>query len=382
MSFWNESYYSFYDYNYSYNYEEFDYNLGPASVVVPTLWAIFSVFGLVGNVFIIFMVFKYSHMRTVTNYYIVNLALTDIALLLICVPMTSSVYAFHTKWMFGDTMCRIVAWMQFASWQATCLTLTVISVDRYHAIVHPIKSIKYRTPRAAIVVNVSIWLYSYLVTTPTLYFYRQEVYSFDPDHPFCLEFYESNATFSVNNIFALIYTLQAYLIPLVIVFVCYALMLKRLWRTSGPSEDAVMSEQASRQKRKITRMVFVVVMLYTLCHLPHHVFNILFRFNYDMFSGKNDLLKYLRMVTASFLHFNSVINPVVYNVLGDNFKKSLKKAFFHHFRNNKVRDSNTVQTVNGNGTRTMNVSNSNRVHPSISQSRSENPVETRKFSDL
>ncbi|XP_077978812.1 G-protein coupled receptor 54-like [Glandiceps talaboti] len=369
MSDWDD--YS--DYNYSDYYLDYDYKLGPESIIVPTLWGIFAFFGLVGNIFVIVVVFKFSHMRTVTNYYIVNLALTDVVVLLICVPSTSSVFALHTEWVLGDAMCRIVIWLQLASWQASCLTLTVISVDRYHAIVYPVKSIKYRTPRAAIAVNVSIWIYSYLVTTPVLYFYRVEIYPFDPDHSFCIEYYEPFAKIHINDIYATLYTIHSYAIPLIIVFVCYSLMVRRLWLTSGPTEDAVMSAQASKQKKKITRMVFVVVLLYMICHLPNQILNMLFRWNRAIFYDREnaETFKALRILSYSLLYFNSIINPIVYNVLGDNFRKSLKKAFFHHFRSTKVRDSNTMNTVNGNGTHTMNISHTNRVHPSSSQSRSD-----------
>ncbi|NP_001161573.1 kisspeptin receptor 1 [Saccoglossus kowalevskii] len=371
----NASYNYSYSYSwYSYSYPDYEYKLGPESVVVPAVWGIFSLLGLIGNIFIVIVVFKYSHMRTVTNYYIVNLACTDIAVLLLCVPFTSSVYAFHTAWVFGDAMCRFVAWTQLASWQATCLTLTVISADRYYAIVYPIRSIKYRTPRAAVLINISIWIFSYTITTPTLYLYRVEVYAFDRDHAFCIEYFASDSKANFNTVYVTVYALLSYFLPLVVIFVCYMLMIVRLWRTSGPTEDAIMSEQAVRQKKKITRMVLVVVILYAVCHLPNHVLNLLFRWNYEVFADPDNkmLLKVVRILAHTLVYFNSIINPIVYNVLGDNFRKSLKKAFLHNFRKNKIMDSHTMNTVNGNGTHTMNVTHSNKVHPSSSNSRSEN----------
>ncbi|XP_077978811.1 G-protein coupled receptor 54-like [Glandiceps talaboti] len=352
----NDSNYSFYDYDY-------DYKLGAESIIVPTLWGIFAFFGLVGNLFVIVVVVKFSHMRTVTNYYIVNLALTDVVVLLICVPSTSSVYALHTEWALGDAMCRIVIWTQLACWQASCLTLTVISVDRYHAIVHPVKSIKYRTPRAAIAVSASIWLYSYVMTTPALYFYRVEQYPFDPDHAFCVEYFTSSDSVNSNNIYATFYTLQSYMVPLFVVFACYSFMIKRLWKSKNLSEDAAMLAQASKQKRKITRMVFVVVLLYTICHLPNQLLNMLFRWNFNMFSENTDLFKYLRIISNSLLYFNSIINPVVYNLLGENFRKLLKKAFVLHLHRNKVHDLNAVNLLNPH---TMDILHTNRVHPSNS----------------
>lgn len=67
--------------------------------------------GIIGNLLVIIVVIKNSHMRTITNIFIVNLAIGDFLVILICLP--PSVLQDLTKnWWFGESMCRIIPFVQ------------------------------------------------------------------------------------------------------------------------------------------------------------------------------------------------------------------------------------------------------------------------------
>jgi hypothetical protein len=67
--------------------------------------------GIVGNLLVVLVVIKNSHMKTITNMFIVNLAIGDILVILICLPPTilTDVTA---DWYFGETMCKIIPYIQ------------------------------------------------------------------------------------------------------------------------------------------------------------------------------------------------------------------------------------------------------------------------------
>jgi hypocretin (orexin) receptor 2 len=70
--------------------------------------------GIVGNLLVVLVVIKNSHMKTVTNMFIVNLAIGDILVILICLPPTIVTDITRT-WYFGKTMCKIIPYIQVAN---------------------------------------------------------------------------------------------------------------------------------------------------------------------------------------------------------------------------------------------------------------------------
>ncbi|XP_066265868.1 kiSS-1 receptor-like [Branchiostoma lanceolatum] len=125
--------------------------------VPPTIFAVIFLVGMSGNSLVIYVVAFFRKMRTVTNFYLCNLAVTDMAFLLCCVPFTAAQYAMPS-WIFGVHMCRMVNYMMQVTVQATCLTLAAVSVDRYCAIVHPVTSLIFRRKRVAVTGSVFIWI--------------------------------------------------------------------------------------------------------------------------------------------------------------------------------------------------------------------------------
>uniref|UniRef100_A0A3B3C4B1 G-protein coupled receptors family 1 profile domain-containing protein n=1 Tax=Oryzias melastigma TaxID=30732 RepID=A0A3B3C4B1_ORYME len=85
--------------------------------LVPTFFGLIMLVGLVGNALVIHVITKHQQMKTVTNFYIVNLATTDILFLVCCVPFTATLYPLPS-WIFGEFMCRLVNYLQQLQAQA------------------------------------------------------------------------------------------------------------------------------------------------------------------------------------------------------------------------------------------------------------------------
>uniref|UniRef100_A0A8D2DYK8 KISS1 receptor n=1 Tax=Sciurus vulgaris TaxID=55149 RepID=A0A8D2DYK8_SCIVU len=125
--------------------------------LVPLFFAALMLLGLVGNSLVIYVICRHKQMRTVTNFYIANLAATDVTFLLCCVPFTALLYPLPA-WVLGDFMCKFVNYIQQVSVQATCATLTAMSVDRWYVTVFPLRALHRRTPRLALAISLSIWV--------------------------------------------------------------------------------------------------------------------------------------------------------------------------------------------------------------------------------
>lgn len=110
---------------------------------------------LVGNGLVCFVVKTSPRMKTVTNYFIVNLAVGDILMTLFCVPFSFISQLVLRYWPFGLIMCKVVNYSQAVSVLVSAYTLLAISIDRYMAIMRPLKP--RLSKRAAKTVVAAVW---------------------------------------------------------------------------------------------------------------------------------------------------------------------------------------------------------------------------------
>ena len=131
--------------------------------------------------------------------------------------------------------------------------------------------------------------------------------------------------------FAVWTTLIVYIIPLSVITVCYAIVLRRLWKTVSPTEESAHAPAHVRieiQKRKVTRMVLAVILAFAICWLPAHAMNLWQRLDpcFQRYHG-NDAVLAFKAFTLGLAYFNSCVNPFVYAFMGGNFRRNLKALF-------------------------------------------------------
>src|SRR6218665_3894412 len=157
--------YMYGDYDYSYflgnGTHGLEFSIGhlPETYVVPALFAIFFVVGLVGNGTLIFIVLRNRLMRTKPNVLIVNLSMGDFLLILFSGPFASVIYTFQ-EWPFGSAICKLNEFVQTLSLGVSIFTLTALSVDRFIVIVYPLASYSKRSMTRVIIASVVIWVMS------------------------------------------------------------------------------------------------------------------------------------------------------------------------------------------------------------------------------
>ncbi len=131
----------------------------PEAYIVPVVFALIFLVGVVGNGTLIFTVLRNKNMRNAPNIFIVSLALGDLILILVSVPFTATIYTF-TEWPYGETMCKLNEFLQTLSLGVSVFTLTALSADRYIAIVNPMKRHHTSTTRETLIIAGSVWVVS------------------------------------------------------------------------------------------------------------------------------------------------------------------------------------------------------------------------------
>ncbi|XP_052748225.1 orexin receptor type 2-like [Galleria mellonella] len=246
-------------------------------ILIGTHTAVF-VMGLVGNALVCVAVYRNHTMRTVTNYFIVNLAVADFMVILFCLPPTV-LWDVTETWFLGKALCKILLYFQSVSVTVSVLTLTFISVDRWYAICFPLK-FKSTTRRAKIAILV-IWANSLLFNSPELV-----VLTTVKSVPlrFELEYLvQCMATWSSQSdlVWHIIKVVFIYTIPLMLMTVAYYQIVRVLWKSEkipGQAETIKLApaEQTQlRSRRKAAKMLVAVVIMFAVCYFPVHLLSVL-----------------------------------------------------------------------------------------------------------
>ncbi|TMW46121.1 hypothetical protein DOY81_008799, partial [Sarcophaga bullata] len=122
------------------------------------------VFALLGNGTVCYIVQSTPRMRTVTNYFIANLAVGDILMSLFCVPSSFISIFILGYWPFGIALCHFVNYSQAVSVLVSAYTLVAISIDRYIAIMWPLRP--RITKRYAKFIIAGIWIIALATAFP------------------------------------------------------------------------------------------------------------------------------------------------------------------------------------------------------------------------
>lgn len=129
--------------------------------------SVFILVATVGNVLVIVSVVCNKHLQTVTNFFIVNLAMADLLLSIIVLPFSASLEVLGC-WVFGRVFCNIWAAVDVLCCTASILSLCIISVDRYIGVKHCLKYPCIMTEKKAVVILVLVWVLSTVISVGPL----------------------------------------------------------------------------------------------------------------------------------------------------------------------------------------------------------------------
>ncbi|XP_056291929.1 orexin receptor type 2 [Pseudoliparis swirei] len=325
---------------------------------------------LIGNSLVCFAVCKNRHMRTVTNYFIVNLSFADVLVTIICLP-ASLVVDITETWFFGNTLCKVVPYLQTISVSVSVLTLSCIAQDRWYAICHPLmfKSTAKRARKSIVV----IWVVSCIIMIPQAIV--MECSSLVPEltnktslFTVCDEHWRAEI---YPKVYHTCFFIATYFAPLCLMVLAYIQICHKLWCQQIPGSTSVQrkwrpiqcSATASgepvrvrtstvcaeikqvRARRKTARMLIVVLFVFALCYLPISVLNVMKRV-FGTFRKTDDRETVYAWFTFShwLIYANSAANPIIYNFLSRKFRGEFKEAFSCHGPNQTERTRPRVST--------------------------------------
>ncbi|XP_045027343.1 pyroglutamylated RF-amide peptide receptor isoform X2 [Daphnia magna] len=214
-----------YDYDIDSSFDNYDWaELIPAVVV----YSFVLLLGISGNGLIIFTTARYRRLKTITNIFLASLASADLLLVIVCVPVNVA-KLFSFAWTFGVFLCKFVHYMQNVSAICSVLTLTAMSIERYYAIVHPMRAQYLCTLSQARKVITATWITSFVLATPTLWIQVHLPVGVRKPAFWCVRDWDSPISWQIYELYMLVLVL---VLPLSIMAVTYGAIGREVWRVT------------------------------------------------------------------------------------------------------------------------------------------------------
>ncbi|CAH0717460.1 unnamed protein product, partial [Brenthis ino] len=191
--------------------------------ILPPYFLIF-LLSIFGNCLVIATLASNRRMRTVTNVYLLNLAISDFLLGVFCLPFTL-LGQMYRRFFFGATLCKLIPFVQAVSVSVDVWTLVAISLERYFAICRPLKSRKWQTQCHAYKMIATVWILSLVLNSPILLVSTLQPMKGDAFK--CREVWMNSV---LERAFNLSLDASLLLVPFFIMSFAYSLIVTKLWR--------------------------------------------------------------------------------------------------------------------------------------------------------
>ncbi|KAK7933555.1 hypothetical protein WMY93_004451 [Mugilogobius chulae] len=248
----------------------------------------------------LFMMFvRYIRPRKPAVIYMLNLSCADLFFGLL-LPFKISYHYHANNWIFGDWMCRTVTAAFYCNMYCSVLLISCIGVDRFLAVVYPINSLTWRSPKTAICVCVSIWLLA-LVGVAPLFSSKQTFHLPELDITTCHDVQDVQKLQSYYVYFFPVYATLFFFIPLGLTVVCYVRIVQTL--------RAANVETRSKKTRAVVMTILVLVM-FIVCFAPT---NVILMVHYVQLShGSSDSTYQAYLLSLCVGSLNCCIDPLLY----------------------------------------------------------------------
>ncbi|KAK2869713.1 hypothetical protein Q8A67_024105 [Cirrhinus molitorella] len=239
--------------------------------VLPQLYYIIFIASVLGNGVVLLVLYKFEKLNTVTNIFLINLVASNVV-----VTLTFPFQAIHysSQWNYGEALCKLVNGADNLGFYSSILFLTLMTFDRYLAVVHCVAATKQRRTCYAAVLSAVVWIISLLASFETFVYFNVEEYPMDG-----LVCEDSRSNTSLWKVFSLYKQFVLFFIlPLIVFVYCYF-------------------------RITITVLATRMVGKHRTC---------------------NSRLVYAGYVTSSFARLYFCINPVFYTFLGRKFQNHVR----------------------------------------------------------
>ncbi|XP_018528499.1 neuromedin-U receptor 1 [Lates calcarifer] len=321
----------------------------PVFLPVCLIYLIVFMVGVVGNVLTCTVIARNKVMWTPTNYYLFSLAVSDLLVLLLGMPLELYELWQNYPFLLGKGGCYFKTFLFETVCLASILNVTALSVERYIAVVHPLRAKYVVTRTHAKRVILTVWGVSVMCAIPNTSLHGITILdscSTGPDGVLNREIPDSAVCTLVKprwvyNLTIQVTTLLFFILPMLTISALYMLIglqLKRekmhqaLEAKSGFGQDSfcnIRTQQQKARRRQVTKMLFVLVVVFGICWAPFHTDRLMWSFISDWTDNHIEIFGYVHIISGVFFYLSSAVNPILYNLMSTRFREMFKEVMCH-----------------------------------------------------
>ncbi|NWI08781.1 BKRB2 protein, partial [Crypturellus soui] len=299
------------------------------------LWFIF-ILGAIENGFVLSVLCFHKSRCTVAEIYLANMALAD--LMLVCVlPFWAINISNKFEWPFGLFLCKAVNTISYMNFYSSIYFLTLVSIDRYLALVKTMSLGRMRRTVCAKWNSFIVWMCAVFICSPTIMF-RNVRYFEEYNITACSLDYPASYWQPINNC---LLNIVGFVIPLCVVAYCTIEIIKTLRSNELQKLKLIQTE------RRATLLVLAVLFLFVICWLPFQISTLIDTISYltDTFECLDEINEIVTQVATYCAFSNSCLNPVLYVIVGKHFQKKAVE-FYKDLFPKRCRKSQSVKMEN------------------------------------
>ncbi|XP_045345935.1 urotensin-2 receptor [Leopardus geoffroyi] len=269
------------------------------------------VVGVAGNVYTLVVMCRVLHTSASMSVYVVNLALADL-LYLLSIPFIVATYV-TKEWHFGDVGCRVLFSLDFLTMHASIFTLTVMSSERYAAVLRPLDTVQ-RSKGYRKVLALGTWLLALLLALPMMLAIRLVHRG---RKSLCLPVWGPRA----HRAYLTLLFGTSIVGPGTVIGLLYMRLARAYWL----SQRASFTQTRRLPNPKVLYLILGIVLLFWACFLPFWLWQLLAQYR-----GAQTLTprtaRIVNYLTTCLTYGNSCVNPFLYTLLTKNYREYRRRS--------------------------------------------------------
>ena len=309
----------------------------PVKITEAAILVCLILLSFVGNVLVCIAVFKRVHLRTIPNMFITNLAVSDILMAIVCMPISLHVLI-SGKWPFSSSVCDMHGFFIFTFGIVSQVNMSVIAVNRYFALCRPFQCKAIFTKINVLSMIAILWILPSVASVPPLVGWGY--YAFHPGKALCIY------PFHVNLIYAMTIQILFIAFPMGLIVFSYTRCILSIKSSNRQmtemSDDPSSVGQESRKAREVraTWTMLFSTLGFSMCWLPVSVISFI-----ETFGAGGNLPRQVFILYSFLIFLSSTINPFIYCLLNGDFRKAFWEVIPFGIKRNEIKEGDGRHTA-------------------------------------
>ena len=298
----------------------------PAEKIGKTFaYCLILIVSLVGNSFIGIIVYKTKTMRKSINFMIVNMAMSDLLFPIFALPVILAELYTGSWLILGEALCKLVYFLQNISTAVSVQSLVLITVDRFGAVVFPLRSPLISSKLCMVFISAT-WIVASVVFSP--YLFALKLVDKRGDLTCALRWKETFGESSSKVHFMLPVSAVFLYIPFALMLILYCIIIITLKKKKLPGEQTPKAEKLhTKRNRNALKMAIAIVLGFAICWIPLSVFNVVYLFVWDTSTALPcDIMQY-HYIASFIARANCAVNPCICFTFSGNYRRGFKSLF-------------------------------------------------------